>query len=292
MRIFSCFFITILALLSSHSVDAYDKVAFHCSKDTTEINALLSLPELKEMTPSERVGFFARRLVGAKSSLKDEIMEADSMEFRVDIHSMTPLGLISKAIALAQAYETSSKPNWRDFADKYESIMYKNGKPGNYTSKFLYGSDWIADNIFRGNVEDQTPYFDDIAHRRKERSIDYISRHKTNIKALENKENLENLKMLEMGFRNHQIPYISNGDLTSPSRLKKQIKEGDIFFLICPDNDLDFREMGILVRDGDQVRIIQVSYPRDVVTLEELPFENYIKRNIKRIQGARIIRIK
>ena len=49
--------------------------------------------------------------------------------------------------------------------------------------------------------------------------------------------------------------------------------------------------MGILTRDGDRLLIIQLSPSKDAVTLEELPFENYVKRNVKRIQGARIIRV-
>lgn len=283
--------ISIILLTAFLTASAYDNAAFHCEKDTTEINALLSSPELKGLTPAERVGFFARRLAGARSSLRQEILDSDSIQFTVSIHAVSPLGFISTCVALAQAYETSSSPNWRDFAEKYENVMYKGGKAGGFTSKFLYGSDWIADNIFRGNIQDPTQHFDDIAPRKKEKSLDYISHHKEALKALSDPSTLERLKMLEMGFRNHQIPYISNGDLTSPSRFKKQAQEGDIFFLLTPDFNLDFREMGILVKDGDRMSIIHASYPRETVVIEELPFENYIKRNIKRIQGARIIRI-
>ena len=75
------------------------------------------------------------------------------------------------------------------------------------------------------------------------------------------------------------------------SRFKAQAKEGDIFFLLTPDFNLDSREMGILTFDGNRLMIIQLSPSKDEVTLEELPFENYVKRNVKRIQGARIIRL-
>ncbi|MDE5847703.1 MAG: DUF1460 domain-containing protein, partial [Muribaculaceae bacterium] len=109
--------------------------------------------------------------------------------------------------------------------------------------------------------------------------------------ALADSTNFERLKMLEMGFRNHQIPYITNGDLMNSSRFNPKAKDGDIFFLLTPDFNLDSREMGILVREGNQLLIIQQSPSKEAVTLEELPFENYVKRNVKRIQGARIIRI-
>lgn len=49
--------------------------------------------------------------------------------------------------------------------------------------------------------------------------------------------------------------------------------------------------MGILIKEGDQLLIIQSSPTQDKVTMESLPFENYVKRNIKRIKGARIIRV-
>lgn len=291
MKLFRFFISILIVFILSVSTEAYDSVAFHCDQDTTIINSLLNTPELKDMLPESRVAFFARNFVGAESAMKSQILEADTMVFTVDVHTFTPLSLISTCIALAQAYETSSAPNWRDFADKYEKIMFKRGEATDFVSRFLYPSDWIADNIFRGNVTDVTFNLDGLAARKKERSLDYISHHKDAFKAFDNPINYDRIKMLEMGFRNHQIPYISNGDLMNPKRYKSQAKDGDMFFLLTPDFNLDSREMGILTFDGDNLLIIQLSPSKDNVTLEELPFEHYIKRNVKRIQGARIIRI-
>lgn len=278
----------ISTVVNSH---AYDSLEYHCDKDTTIINNLLNSPELKEMEPESRVAFFAKKLVGAESSLKSQILDADTLIYTIDIHSFTPLSFISSCIALAKAYETSSAPNWRDFADKYEKLMFKRGEATDFVSQFLYPSDWISDNIFRGNVIDVTFNLDGLAARKKEKSLDYISHHKDSFKAFSNPNNLDRLKMLEMGFRNHQIPFISNGDLMNQKRFNPLAKDGDIFFLLTPDFNLDSREMGILIRESDKLLIIQLSPSKDAVTLEELPFENYIKRNVKRIQGARIIRI-
>ncbi|MDE6479755.1 MAG: DUF1460 domain-containing protein [Muribaculaceae bacterium] len=291
MKLYVFFLSICLAFIFSISSKAYDSIEFHCDKDTTLINSLLSYPELKEMAPENRVAFFARKLVGSRSGLRQQILEADTMVYTIDVHSFTPLSFISTCLALAKAYETSSAPNWRDFADKYENVMFKRGEATDFVSRFLYPSDWIADNIFRGNVTDVTFNLDGLAARKKEKSIDYISHNKDSFKAFNNPTNYERLKMLEMGFRNHQIPYISNGDLMNSKRFKPQAKEGDIFFLLTPDFNLDSREMGILTFDGDNLLIVQLSPSKDTVTLEELPFENYVKRNVKRTQGARIIRI-
>lgn len=283
----------LILILSLASIDshAFDRVAFHCDKDTTIINDLLSCSELQDLSPAARTAFFARKLVGSKSSLRTDVLEADSLEFTVNIHSFTPLSLISTCIALAQAFETSSAPSWRDFADKYENVMFKKGEATDFVSLFLYPSDWIADNIFRGNVTDATMNLDGLNFKRKEKSLDYISHHRDSFKAFANEKNYDRLKMLEMGFRNHQIPYITNGDLMNSGRFKAHAKDGDIFFLLTPDFNLDSREMGILTFDGDKLLIIQLSPSKDEVTMEELPFEHYVKRNVKRIQGARIIRI-
>ncbi|MDE5814603.1 MAG: DUF1460 domain-containing protein [Muribaculaceae bacterium] len=283
-------FLLILAL-TTLSAKAYDKVSFHCDQDTIVINAMLSSTELKDMPINARLSFFAKQLVGAPSSLREEILEADTMIYTINIHSFTTLSLISTCIALAQAYETSSSPNWRDFAEKYENVMFKKGEATDFVSSFLYPSDWIADNIFRGNVTDATTNLEALNPKKKEKSLDYISHHRDSFKAFNKENNYERLKMLEMGFRNHQIPYITNGDLMNSSRFKPQAQEGDIFFLLTPDFNLDSREMGILTFDGDKLMIIQLSPSKDAVTLEELPFEHYVKRNVKRIQGARIIRI-
>ena len=270
---------------------AYNSIAFHCDQDTTLINTLLSSPKLQGLDPGSRVAFFAEKLVGSPSSLRAEVLDAETMEFTVNVHEFTPLSFISTCVALAQAYETSSSPNWRDFADKFENVMFKKGEATDFVSRFLYPSDWIADNIFRGNVTDVTTHLDGLNSKRKEKSIDYISHHRNSFKAFADSTNYDRLKMLEMGFRNHQIPYITNGDLMNTSRFKPQAKAGDIFFLLTPDFNLDSREMGILTKEGDKLLIIMLSPAKDAVTLEELPFEHYVKRNVKRIQGARIIRI-
>lgn len=281
----------LLASYLTPDIMAYTDMRFHCASDTTEINSLLRLPELAEMTQAQRVSFFASRLVGADSSLRKDILEADEAPLTISVHEFTPLSFVSACVALAQAYETSSAPNWRDFADKFENVMYKNGEQGDFVSRFMYPSDWIADNIFRSNVTDATLRIDELPVRRKEKSIDYISHHPKDFHAFENPALLEKMKMLEMGFRNHQIPYISTGDLTNPKRFKPLAMDGDIVFLLCQDFNLDSREMGILRVEGDKLTFIQLSPAGNKVAAEELPFEQYVKRNVKRIQGARLVRI-
>ncbi len=283
--------ISILAFMPGLA-GAYDNAAFHCDSDTTVINRMLADPQLAGMSKNKQLAHFAKQLVGAQSNVRDEILRSDSVRYTIDIHTFNPLSLISTCVALVKAYETSSKPNWRDFADKYEDVMYKNGKASDFVSRFLYASDWIADNIFRGNVADATQIMEGLNIRKKEKSIDYISRHKDSFKAFANQANLDRIKMLEMGFRNHQIIYITNGDLTNTSRYKRLAQDGDIVFLLAPDYNLDCREMGILYHDGDNLMMIQVSPEEDKVVAESLPFDRFVKRNIKRIQGARIIRIK
>lgn len=279
------------SIIISLTASAYDKVFFHCDKDTIIINDLLKSPELSEMDNSQRLAFFAKQLTGADSNLRSEILEADSVLFTIDVHSFNPLSLISTCISLTQAYETSSAPNWRDFASKYESVMFKGGKAGDFVSRFLYPSDWIADNIFRGNITDETLQMEGLNIKKKEKSIDYISHHKDSFKAFANSQNLDRIKMLEMGFRNHQIIYVSNGDLTNPARFKRIAKDGDIVFLLCTDFNLDSRDMGIVYHDGDVLKYIHISPSDNKVITEELPFDLFVKRNIKRIQGARVMRI-
>lgn len=286
--------IHILTLLTFFSVNlavAYDKVDFHCDSDTIIVNQLLKTPELADMDKGDRVAFFARKMVGAPSNLRKVILDSDTMIFTVDIHSFNPLSLISTCIALAKAYETSSAPNWRDFADKYENVMFKNGRASDFVSRFLYPSDWIADNVFRGNISDATQHLSALNIKKKEKSIYYISSNKNSFKAFANQKNLDRIKMLEMGFRNHQIKYISNGDLTNSNRFKKIAEDGDIVFFLSPDESLDSRDMGILFHEGDELKLIRVSTSEEKVVIEEMPFEQYSKRNIKRIQGARLVRI-
>lgn len=290
-RFMRTFTYIILSIVVAFSASAYDEIRFHCDSDTTIINDLLKSPELANMSKQDQMVFFAKKLIGSESNLRQEILEADTAIFTINIHAFNPLSLLSTCVALVKAYETSSAPNWRDYADKYENVMYKGGKAGDFASYFLYPSDWIADNIFRGNIIDATQRIDGLNIKRREKSIFYISSHKDAFKALANPANLDRIKMLEMGFRNHQITYIANGDLTNTSRLKNVVQDGDIIFLLTPEESLDSRVMGILFHDGDQLRLIHISPLDGTVIIDPLPFDNYVRRNIKRINGARLMRL-
>lgn len=291
MNNFRLYISGLIFVFASFMASAYDDINFHCDQDTIVINQLLQSPELADMSKPDQLAFFAKNLIGSQSNLRQDILEADSLIFTVDIHSFNPLSLISTCIALVKAYETSSSPNWRDFADMYENVMFKGGRAGDFVSRFLYPADWIADNIFRGNIYDGTQRLEGMNIKRREKSIDYISHNADSFKAFDNPVNLDRIKMLEMGFRNHQYSYITNGDLTNPKRYKLQAKDGDIIFLLCQDYNLDSKDMGIIVNDGDNLRFIHVSPTLDKVVAEDLPFDIFVKRNIKRIQGARLIRI-
>lgn len=290
MKILRIFLVSIL-WLSPFVANAQDDVKFHCGNDTIEINELLRSPELKGMTQAERMGFFARKFEGSASNLRESVLNAEDAPVEINVHSFNPLSLIYTCVALAEAYETSSAPNWRDYLDKLKNVAYKGGEPSDFVSRFMYGCDWIADNIFRGNVEEATTLLE-LPTRKKEKSIDYITHNRDKFAALKNETEFSRMQMLEMGFRNHQIPYVTTGDLINPKRFLPQAKEGDMIFLLAPDYNLDFREMGILLKDGDKVRLMQVSLPAGKVVVEDMPLEQYVKRNVKRISGARIVRIR
>lgn len=290
MKNIRIFLLSLLSLLP-FAMKAQTEMKFHCDKDTTEINQLLASPELKGMSQGERVAFFARHFEGRPSDLRETVLEAEEAPVYVNVHTFNPLSLINTCVALAEAYDTSSAPNWRDYMAKLENVAYKGGEPSDYVSRFMYGCDWIADNIFRGNIEEATTILE-LASRKKEKSIDYITHHRDDFAALKTEREFNRMQMLEMGFRNHQIPYITTGDLINPKRFLPQAKDGDIIFLLAPDYNLDFREMGILLKDGDAVRFMQVSPSDGKVVVESLPIEQYVKRNVKRISGARIVRAK
>ncbi|MDE5774578.1 MAG: DUF1460 domain-containing protein [Muribaculaceae bacterium] len=224
--------ICMAAYTPANAIDVLNPTT-HCERDTAEITSILLELNSKGKDVSERRVLAAGMLTGRGY---DSDVERDSTgTVKLNIHTFTPLSYINTVQALASA-AGHDYPTWRDFVREYEKIALRRGEDSGYASVLRYGTDWIADNIYRGNLKELTENYDGAVSKTK--SIDYMSRHRDQYAALANPEIYEKIEMIDMGYKQQRIPYLKRQYITR-NDVVGGIKDGDIIMMLDNADGLD-----------------------------------------------------
>ncbi len=209
--------------------------------DTAIINQLLSDPRLDRNDFGHNSAILAKLLIGKKY---DDYYNTDSIgNLRIDINNFTPISFVNTVIALSKAYQSSTQPNWRDFSKHYQNISCRNGVDNGFASISWHASDWIVDNIYRGNIKELTENYSGKIEKTK--SLDYLTRHREEFAALSDSLTYDKAVMWEMGFRTHRIPLLKK-ETINKKEIISDLKEGDIIVLNPSQDGKDYLLIGFI----------------------------------------------
>lgn len=275
----ACFFFTFKA--------GGKTMPFHCPQDTAEINLLIG--ELKSAGSSLGDKITAAAMAFADSP-EDDYYSTDSIaDLRLNIDSFTPLMLVNNAIALARAADYPGSPDWRTFQTQLENIACRKGENNGFTSIMYHTSDWIGDNTARGNVRELTEDYPGVEVRTK--SLDEMTRNRSNYAALSDSLTFETVRMTEMGFRTHRIPTLKR-ETIKKREMVEDLRSGDILILVPYGEGKDFYDMGIVTLEQDGPHLIHLSPQTRKVEKEAEPLARYLGPLAKYYQGIRLVRVK
>ncbi len=264
---------------------AQNPVPFHCEKDSVEIRELISsLSSDPDLTFGQRIASAAKNLTGKG---RDDGMTTDSLySLRVNVDTFTPMSFVNSCLALAKA-SLSPGAGWRSYSEALRNYSCRKGEDEGFPSLFYHTSDWIGDNIYRGNFSEMTERVD--GTRSKTWSLDYLASNSSLFPVLSNPETLDRVRMTEMGFRTHKIPYlpkqsIGNKDIVS------DLRDGDIVVLISDKDRSDFYTFGIVALEDDGPHLIHFDSKQGEVVVEPEPLKRYFNLVTKYFSGYRWIR--
>ena len=188
---------------------------------------------------------------------------------------------------LAMAYTASEhRQSWHDFAYNLQRIRYRNGEINGYPSRLHYISDWILDNVSRGNFKEATADMTGVRYNIK--SLDYMTSNKDKYAALADSANLAGIKNVEAGFSNHRFPYIK-GSTLKDKKLASELHDGDVICFTTSIKGLDITHMAIARIIDGSARMIHASSKEGKVIIDPLDIAEYVRHN--RSHGIRIIRL-
>lgn len=234
--------------------------------------------------PGDKIVMAARELIGAKiseNSLKDSLQTT-----KIDLSDMTPVEFISYVLAFAKGVTESRYPEFKDFTDAYVKISRRKGVDGDFSTRLLYASDWIVDNVYRGHVAEMTERIPENVFKTK--SLDYYSTHREAYPALADSITYDNLRMVEMGYRSHKVPHLKKQTINKKS-VQEELHQGDIIVLLTNDERRDIYDIGfITIKDG-QAGLIHASPASGEIVEESITLPRYFKIAGQYFYGYRII---
>ena len=155
------------------------------------------------------------------------------------------------------------------------------------TVSLIYVSDWIVDNVYRGNLKEMTEYVTGGGFKTK--TLDYVSHHPEEYPALKNPEVLEKVKMNEMGYRSHRIPHLKKQSAANKP-LHELMQTGDVIVMLSPQPDFDLYDIGVIEMRGGEPYLIHISHENGSVVADPYPLARLFKLDGQHFYGYRWLR--
>lgn len=288
MTRFYCIIIALLIITGNASAFDFGRAEVHCSEDTLKANEIITLLKTSDGSKGKKMVIAAEAL---KNAVLDDYYKTDSIaNLRLNLDSFTPLMFINSVIALQKASETPGVASWKNFATELENIACRRGENTGFPSIMFHGADWIADNVFRGNVRELTEdYMGGVVVKTK--SLDEMTRNRSRYAALADEDNFEKVRMTEMGFRTHRVPILKK-ETIEKKEVTEDLKDGDIILFVPGGDGYDIYDMGIVAIRDDGPHLIHLSPRSKTVVEEEDNLQRYMKLMTKYFQGYRLLRLK
>lgn len=256
----------------------------HCEEDTAAVSRLLGVAASRGGNLGERCVAVAKALEGTPWS---PAADNDSLgTLVVNLHGFDRMGFVNTVLAVAQA-SGKRYADETEFENSLASFSRRKGEDLGFESQLLYGSDWVVDNVYRGNLKDLTEYLGGGGFKAK--TLDYVSRHKDEYPALANPETLDKIKMMEMGYRSHRIPHMKK-QAAGGSEFMRLLQDGDIIMMLSPAPDYDVYDIGFVEMRGGEPYLIHISYENGKVVADPYPLQRLFKLENQHFYGFRWLR--
>ena len=276
-----------LCALAMHAAPM-QQMRFHCDRDTTRINQLLDKGLQSGLkTGNALVTFYAHQLEG--TPYVGHTLEGDREALTINIDELDCTTFVETLYALART-TLEGRRSWRDYAAHLESVRYRGGIMGDYSTRLHYISEWIIDNFARGNLREVTA---DIPHSQHQiKTINFMTAHRDAYRSLKNDSLMtQPIRHVEAKLINHRMPVLKKSWLGSKD-VKAALREGDFVGLVTNVDGLDISHMGIIVMDEKgEPHLLDASLSGGRVMLEPKPLKQHLSGAKSTTTAVRVFRM-
>jgi len=195
----------------------------------------------------------------------------------INLRELDCTTFMENCIALSRAIQMKT-PHFDAYCKILEYMRYRNGKVDGYVSRLHYTTDWIADNVAKGVLEDITRQ---AGGKPLHLQLSFMSSNPDSYKHLkERPDRVERIRQIEEQINKRgNYYYIPKEEIPIH---QKQIKSGDIIGFTTSIKGLDISHVAIAYWQGDVLTFIHASSTAKKVIVEPdslLDYCNKVKSN-------------
>ncbi len=262
------------------------KYRFHCDRDTVEVGEMLDALMSHRDEPVGSLVLAAARLLEDRPYVAGSL-EDDEEKVVIDVDGLDCVTFVENCYALALTVRSGGR-SWREFARNIESLRYRHGIAGGYDTRLHYTTEWINDNVYRGNVTDVTPALPDA--RALTKSLYFMTHNRGLYPALAD-DSVYNLRRdIEMGLRSMRLPYITK-EMTKNKGVVALLRDGDMVSFLSTRDGLDSDHVALLRIEDGRVYIVHASSSEGKVTFDKSTLYDYLKYRKRDCPGVRVVRL-
>ncbi len=271
----------------------YRRILNHLEEpDTTALPDLSAHPARQEYEKiSQQLrpqGNTAARIVKAAQMLLGRpyvggtLDEGDVEAVTIDLQRFDCVTYQETCLALALD-AGSARPSFENFYRQIENLRYRDGRNTGYCSRLHYSTDWIADNIRRGNVADLTKNLGGVA---LPNNIDFMSSHSNLYKHLNgNATATDSIRKREQWLNEHHVLYIPKDQIAA---VADKIPSGSLIFITTSTPGLDFAHVGIAINENGALKMLHASSTDHKTTISPTPLAQYLA-GIRKFTGIAVM---
>lgn len=256
----------------------------HCAACTERAAELMQKTAAGGGSFGERCLAAAKELAGTPYGANGDNDEEGTI--MVNLHEFDRMGFANNVMAIAYG-SMKTAPRGEEYASYLERYSRKKGEDKGFTSQYLYGADWVVDNVYRGNLKEMTEYLPGGGFKVK--TLDYVSHHPEEYPALKDSTVYDKVKMTEMGYRSHRIPHMKKQSAGN-RQLHELMENGDIIMMLTNEMDRDVYDIGFVEMRGGEPYLIHISHESGKVEEDPYPLSRLFKIDNQRFYGFRWLR--
>ena len=226
----------------------------------------------------DAVAAVGRRFVGTAyvpGTLEVEGSERVVVNFR----GLDCVTFVENAITLARFVRTDGARQLSDrpgAEDRYESMLadlrYRSGRLDGYGSRLHYFSEWISDNVRRGNLVDLAPTLGAVPDPEP---IDFMSTHPDAYRQLADPATLERIRATEARLNEAGRRYVPEERIAA---VADRIRDGDVIAATSTVEGLDVAHTGLALWIDGALHLLHAPLVGEAVEISELPLAERILR--------------
>ena len=164
------------------------------------------------------------------------------------------------------------------------NTRYRDGKIDGYISRLHYTSEWIIDNIKRGNYIDITK---NLGGKKFNPEVYFMSKNPKYYKQLRNNGKLiKEIESIENEINTNNLYYIPKNQI---KEVEDNIQNGDIICFTTNINGLAYGHLGFAYRENNKLKLLHASTNSNKVIIDE-ELHKYISK-VKKHSGITVIRV-